>query len=110
MRWFGLAIRPRLNSASAPSSLQKEIVVFGHRLVTLSLTIDENIKTALIAAHLNAGVSIIGIQSPSSPTAIRPSLISRMFSVDVKHHERRRLKNICKYDFGNYVSCFQHHY
>ena len=52
---------------------------------------------ALIAAHLNAGRSggdsvAIGIYSPSSPTSIPPfppffpSLISRMVSVDVKHH------------------------
>ena len=38
-----------------------------------------------------------------------PALISLMVSVDVKHQERRRLKNICKHDFGNYVSYFQHH-
>ena len=61
--------------------------------MTLSLTINEKLKPALIAAHLNAGHSggdsvAIGIYSPSSPTSIplppfSPSLISLMVSVDV---------------------------
>ena len=72
------------------------VVVCGHCLVTLSLTII-NIKMALVAAHLNAGVILvvsvaIGIQSPSPPTYIppcphfSPSVISLMVFVDAKHH------------------------
>ena len=34
-------------------------LVCGHCLATLSLTINENIKMALIAAHLNAGVILV---------------------------------------------------
>ena len=62
--------------------------------MTLSLTINKNIKMALIAAHLNAGHAgddsvVVGIYSPSSHTSrpsSPPSLISLMVSVDVKHH------------------------
>ena len=36
------------------SFLFKKVVVCGHCLVTLSLTINESIKVALTAAHLNA--------------------------------------------------------
>ena len=44
----------------------------------------------------------MGIESPSpsSPTSIRPSLISLVVSVDVKHHERRgtpmRVQELCE--------------
>ena len=65
--------------------------------MTLSLTININIKMALIAAHLNAGHSgsdsvATDIYSPSSPPPYPPSphsppsLISLMVFVDVKHH------------------------
>ena len=37
----------------------EKVVVCGHCLVTLSLTINENIEMALIAAHLNAGVILV---------------------------------------------------
>ena len=43
---------PRLSTHTEPKA-----VVFGHCLVTLSFTINET--TALIAAHLNAGVTLV---------------------------------------------------
>ena len=66
--------------------------------MTLSITVNETSKMALIAAHLNAGHSggdsvAIGIYySPSPPyhhhppPLLSPSLISLVVSVDVKHH------------------------
>ena len=36
-----------------------KVVVCGHCLVTLSITSYRNIKTALIAAHLNAGIMVV---------------------------------------------------
>ena len=41
------------------SFLFKKVVVCGHCLVTLSITSYWNIKTALIAAHLNAGIILV---------------------------------------------------
>ena len=77
------------------SSLFKK-VVFVDTVLWLSITSYWNIKMAVIAAHLNAGIILvigdsvaIGISSPSSPhlhTPSSPPLISRMISVDVKHH------------------------
>ena len=57
------------------SPFSSKVVVCGHGLVTLSLTINETLKMALIAAHVNAGHSggdsvVIGIYSSSSPTSI----------------------------------------
>ena len=62
------------------SPFSSKVVVCGHGLVTLSLTINKNIKMALIAAHLNVGRSggdsvAIGIYSPSTPTSIPGSPI-----------------------------------
>ena len=37
----------------------KKVVVCGHCLVTLSITSYRNIKMALIAAHLNAGIILV---------------------------------------------------
>ena len=70
MRRFGLAVRRQAGKqkdlGSTPlrlSFLFKEVVVCGHCLVTLSLTINETFKMAPIAAHLNAGGDnvVIGI-------------------------------------------------
>ena len=88
--------------------IKHQLIIQNHGLMTLSLTINENIKMALVAAHLNAGHSggdsvAIGIYSPASSTTSilpspppppppppppfsAPSLISLMVSVDVKHH------------------------
>ena len=41
------------------SFLFKKVVVCGHCLVTLSITSYSNIKMALIAAHLNAGIILV---------------------------------------------------
>ena len=63
------------------SLLSKKVVVGGHCLESFFLAINEHIKMAPIAAHLNAGVIpvvTIDIQSPSSHTSIHtpsPSLI-----------------------------------
>ena len=59
--WFGLAVRRQavkqkgLGSITLSHSfLFKKVVVCGHSLVTLFLTINKNVKVALTAAHLNA--------------------------------------------------------
>ena len=49
---------PQLDPASALLSLKK-ITVYGLSLGTLSLTIRETLKMALITAHLNAGVTLV---------------------------------------------------
>ena len=68
--------------------------------VTLSLTINETLKMAPIAAHLNAGIILVvknvvlyNLPLPLPPYPLSPprhpsppSLISFMVSVDVKHH------------------------
>ena len=62
---FGLAVSGRLISGRTSvryrfgsPHFSSKIVVCGHCLVTLSLTINETLKSvALIAAHLNAGHS-----------------------------------------------------
>ena len=66
MSRFGLAVRPlRLVSRGTSvrirfgSPFSSKLVVCGHCLVTLSLTINETFKMALIAAHLNAGVILV---------------------------------------------------
>ena len=41
------------------SPFSSKIVVCGHYLVTLPLTMNQNIKTALIAAHLNAELILV---------------------------------------------------
>ena len=41
------------------SLLFKKVVVYGHCLVTLSLTINETFTMGLTAAHLNAGVILV---------------------------------------------------
>ena len=63
---FGLAVRryagKRKDLGSIPlrlSFLFKKVVVCGHCLVTLSVTSCRNIKMALIAAHLNAGIILV---------------------------------------------------
>ena len=63
---FGLAVRrkagKRKDLGSIPlrfSFLFKKVVVCGHCLVTLSITSYRNIKMALIAAHLNAGIILV---------------------------------------------------
>ena len=80
--------------------LSKKVVVCGHCLVTLSITSYWNIKMALIAAHLNAGIEsfwwwqcsdryIISLPPPPYPLPhpFSPSLIrGLMVSVDLKHH------------------------
>ena len=66
MSRFGLAVRrsagKQKDLVSIPlrlSFLLKRVVVCGHGLVTLSLTINEAFKVALIAAHLNAGIILV---------------------------------------------------
>ena len=65
---FGLALKgvsvtgKQKDLGSIPLRLSfffKKVVVCGHCLVTLSLTINETVKTALVAAHLNAGVILV---------------------------------------------------
>ena len=41
------------------SFLFEKVVVCGHCLVTLSLTINKTLKVALITAHINAGVILV---------------------------------------------------
>ena len=63
---FGLAVRrsvgKRKDLGSMPlrrSFVFEKVVVCGHCLVTLSITSYRNIKMALIAADLNAGVALL---------------------------------------------------
>ena len=61
MSRFGLAVRCQKGLGSIPlwlSFLFRKVVTCGHCVVTLSLTIND-IKMALIAAHLNAGVMLV---------------------------------------------------
>ena len=104
-RWnYRLVVRrqakgPRLDSASALPSLQK--VGFVDSLVTLSLTVSENLKwlsSLPVSMHESlwwwqcSGRCIISL-SPHLPThfpPFSPSLISLVVSVDVKHHVGER--------------------
>ena len=101
---FGLAVRrlagTRKDFGLIPlrlSLLFKKVVVCGHCLVTLSITSYWNIKMALIAAHLNAGIILMVTCSNRYITSLfthlhtpfptfSPSLINSMVSVDVEHH------------------------
>ena len=91
---FGLAVRREAGKQKGLASISlrlsllfKKVVVCGHCLVTLSLTVNETLKwLSLCRSHSGSDNVAIGMQSPSSPTFVRPSLISLMVSVDVKHH------------------------
>ena len=101
---FGLAVRrlagTRMDFGLIPlrlSLLFKKVVVYGHCLVTLSITSYWNIKMALIAAHHNAGIILMVTCSDRYITSLlthlhtpfptfSPSLINSMVSVDVEHH------------------------
>ena len=101
---FGLALRHlagmRKDFGLIPlrlSLLFKKVVVCGHCLVTLSITSYWNIKMALIAAHLNAGIILMVTCSDRYIISLfthlhtpfptfSSSLINSMVSVDVEHH------------------------
>ena len=103
--WTGLAKRWCIRLVSRGTSVRirfgspfsSKVVVCGHCLVTLSLTINEILKWLSLLPIFMQGsfwwwqCSDRYIYSPSPPPlyplhAVSPSLISLMLSVDIKHH------------------------